>query len=215
MPRLSARLHSRPAAKLSLLLALAALPGCQALYFLGAQGDMPAQFTLPKEKRILVFVDPRPTVTAPADFPAALGDAIGQHLYKYGLADHIVAQERLTALRRDANRFAHMGIADVAHAADADIVIYVDLITYDVSAISDNSIAQGNAHVLVKVLDSNGTRLYPKNSTTGTEVAAEIEPAFTSEKDIAGVAQDLTNLLALRVGRLFQSYDRQDAVLSK
>ena len=46
-------------------------------------------------------------------------------------------------------------------------------------------------------------------------MAAETEPAFTSEKDIAGVAKDLTSLLALRVGRLFQSYDRQDAVLSK
>ncbi|HVX85342.1 MAG TPA: hypothetical protein VH253_11220 [Phycisphaerae bacterium] len=197
------------------LLAAASAGGCQALAILGGGGSVPAQYTLPKGKRILVFVDPRPTVRAPADFPSALGDAIGQHLYKYGLADHLVTQDRLTALRRDNARFPHMGIADVARATDADVVIYVDLITYDVSAISDNSIAQGNAHVLVKVLDANGNRLYPKNSSTGTEISAEIEPAFTSERDMAAVVTDLTKLLGLRVGRLFQSYDNDDAVLAK
>ncbi len=197
------------------LLCISVAGGCQAMALLSGGGSVSAQHKLPKEKRILVFVDPRPTVRAPVNFSTALADAIGQHLYKYGLADHIVSQDRLTALRRDSARFPHMGIADVAHATDADVVVYVDLITYDVSAISDNSIAQGNAHVLVKVLNANGERVYPKNSPSGTEIAAEIEPAFTSERDMAAVVTDLTNLLALRVGRLFQSYDKDDPVLAK
>jgi hypothetical protein len=205
----------RRAALLALLAAFPALPGCQALYFLGGKGTQPALYTLPKDQRILVFVDPRPTVSAPVDFSSTLGDKIAQHLYKYGVADKFVAQERLTALRRDHARFGAMGIADVAKATEADLVLYVDLIAYDVNAISDESIAQGSAHVLVKVLARDGTRLFPKDAPAGIETAAQVEPAFTADRDMNAVIKQLTDTLAMRVGRMFQKYDREDPVLSR
>jgi hypothetical protein len=199
----------------TLLLLSPLLSSCQALYFLGGKGTQPALYTLPKASRILVFVDPRSTVSAPVDFPSALGEKIAAHLYKYGVADKFVAQERLTALSRDHAKFATMGIADVARATEADVVIYVDLISYEVNAISDESIAQGSVHVLVKVLDHNGDRLWPKDAPTGIETGAKIDPALTTDRDQAAVLKMLTDTLAIHVGRMFQKYDAEDPVLAR
>ncbi len=205
----------RTAAWLVSLAALAGLQGCAALYFLGGKGSQPALYTLPKTARILVFVDPRANVTVPVDFPSALGEKIANHLYKYGVADKFVAQERLTALRRDQQQFSRMGIADVAKATDADVVIYVDLISFQAQAISDDSMAEGSAHVLVKVLGKDGARLWPKDSPTGIETAAQVEPALTSDRSVPAIITTLSDMLSIRVGRMFQSYDKEDSVLSR
>jgi hypothetical protein len=131
------------------------------------------------------------------------------------VADKFVAQERLTALSRDHAKFATMGIADIARATEADVVIYVDLISYEVNAISDESIAQGSVHVLVKVLDHNGDRLWPKDAPTGIETGAKIDPALTTDRDQAAVLKMLTETLAIHVGRMFQKYDAEDPVLAR
>jgi hypothetical protein len=206
----------RPGVALAALLLLTPLlSSCQALYFLGGKGTQPALYTLPKEARILVFVDTRPTLSPPVDFPSALGEKIAAHLYKYGLANKFVAQERLTALRRDHAKFSTMGIADVARATEADVVLYVDLISYEVNAISDESIAQGSVHVLVKVLNHDGTRLWPKDAPAGIETAAQLDPALTTDRDLPAVLKMLTDTLAMHVGRMFQKYDAEDPVLSR
>lgn len=206
-------LFTRCIARLSLTLTvMLLLSGCG---LTGAGGKQKALYTLPRQKRVMVFVDVHPTVEAPAGFANQLGENLSTHLFQYQAVDHVVAQARLAELRRAPDTFKKMGVADVARATDADLVLYVDLITFNVSSLSDDSITQGMAQVLVKVIDANGKRLWPLNDVAGAQVDAKVDPAFTEQRDKLAVAKELNDKLARDVGRMFHDYSPNEGELVK
>ncbi len=123
-----------------LMLSVAALGGCDMM----GKGTQKALFKLPEGKRVLVMVDPRPSSNAPIDVPVALGQAISQYLYQHRVADSFVAQARLTELRKN-EQFARMGIADIARATDSDLVVFVDLVSFNAEMLSEGQVTQGVA----------------------------------------------------------------------
>jgi hypothetical protein len=190
---------------------VSALPACGTM----SKGDRPALFTLPPAKRVLVFIDVRPNVPVPPDFPADLGQKISDHLYQHHATEHVVSQSRLTELRRDPEKFSAMGIADIAQATDADIVLHVDTLMFSVSALSDESITMGLTQALVKVVDKNGKRLWPTLAATGAGVEARIDPAFAEQRDRPAVQKEMSDLLAIRIGRMFHKYAVNDSQMNK
>jgi len=202
-----------PAVLLFALLPLA-LASCQLLYFLHGKGDQPALYTLPKDQRVLVFVDASPSISLPPGYAASLGDKIGKHLFKYKAATKIVTQDRLTELRNDPT-FADRGIADIAHATDADVVVYVNIITFNVGMISGGTVSHGDAQALVKVVDKDGHHLWPLNSETGMPVDAHLDEALEDQRDQAATLSEINDLLALHVGRIFHTYSLDDPDMTK
>lgn len=209
--------HHPASRRLAALLMLAlplALGSCQALYFLSGKGTKDAAYKLPKEKRVLVFVDAPPSVLLPPGYAATLGKAIGDHLYKYKAADKIVAQDRLTTLRDDPT-FSRLGIADVARATDADVIVYVNLVTFHEGLLSDGTVTQGDAQALVKVNDSTGKRLWPIDDAAGLPVDAHVEDQLAEQRSDAATLKEITNSLATRIGRQFHDYSLDDADMNK
>ena len=102
-------------------------------------------------------------------------------------------QARLTDLRKDAEKFCEVRGGGCARETDADIVVHVDVITFDISALSDESITQGMAQALVKVIDRSGQRLWPVNAATGAAVEARVAPNFTEQRDKAGVQYEIVD----------------------
>jgi hypothetical protein len=199
----------------ALTLLLLALTGCQALYFIAGQGSKDPLYKLPKDKRVLVFVDPRAVSHMPADLPQSLGERLADHLYKYKAADRFVSQQRLAEVRRQPN-FDDMGLADIAQATDADVILHVDVVQYVTSSTSDNAIAQGNATAIVKVVDRSGNRLWPPGSSmVGVPVEARADPVLTETRDFNAMNKEILDLLEIRIGRMFHSYDLEDKKMAK
>jgi hypothetical protein len=197
----------------ALFLLATTLSGCGQLSgLMNGRGDQPALYTLPQNKRVLVFVDTRSDIAAPAEFATTLADGIGAHLYKYHAANNLVGQDRLTGIRHDAIVFAKMGVGDVAVATDADVILYVDVVTLNIASTTDNSVSQGGAQVLVKVIDRDGKRLWPGTELPGTLVAVQVPAAYTEMSDMA-IAAQISDLLTLRIGRMFHKYSLDDKAM--
>lgn len=174
------------------------------------KGTKEADYKIPEKSRILVFVDPRASCPMPADGPALLGEMLTQHLYTYKVGDSFVDQSRLTGLRKE-EEFRKLGIADVAKKTDADIVLYVDVVSFVTQEVSEGQVSQGAAQVLVKIIDKNGKRLWPaETAALGAPVEVRVDPNFSEESNTASVQGQLYKLLAMRVGRMFHSYDLED-----
>jgi hypothetical protein len=212
--RIQAHSRSRLLGGLLLLSLPLACSSCAAMYFLNGKGDQEALFKLPKDKRVLVLVDTAPSVNATPGFTKLVAQKITDHLYKYKATDTLVAQSRLDALKEDPT-YAKMGIADIARETGADLVIYVDLVALNTTSTNDKSVAQGDAEVLVKVVDADGKHLYPPADAGGTPVQAHLDPSFTEGQVEGAVVNELSDQLGLRVGRMFHKYSRDDEEMTK
>ena len=199
---------ARLIAALAVLAALL-LAGC------GMEDKQKALYKLPKNQRVLVFVDVHPTVVAPAGFATQVAEKVGVELFRYKALEHTVAPGRLNELRRNQEAFNKMGVADIARATDADVVICVDLVTFSASTLSDKSVTQGFAQAMVKVIDSHGKRLWPGDGSAGKEIDERVDPAFADQRDQDAVAKELGDKLARDVARLFHDYDQSESELMK
>ncbi len=72
-----------------------------------------------------------------------------------------------------------MGIADVARETGADLVIYVNVVSLSIPTTTDKAVAQGDAQVMVKVVDSAGVRVYPVTDVAGTPVQGIWNPCWS------------------------------------
>ena len=96
-------------------------------------------------------------------------------------------------------------------ATDADVVVFVDVLQFNIENISGGEVNQGNATAMVKVLDKNGKRLWPaETEPLGYQITAMAAPSLSEEGGAAAVQAKLLKDLALRAGRLFHSYDLED-----
>jgi hypothetical protein len=201
-------------AVMALGLGTVALGGCEVFGFFAGHGKQDALYTIPKGKRVLVLVDVRPEVAAPPTWGTSLGDRIASHLYRFKAADQLVGQDKLLDLQRDPARFSKMGVADIAAATDADVVVSVYVVDLVVSQSTDEGVTHGGARALVKVIDRAGTRMWP-GDLAGHKIEAQVSPALTTEKDKTAVYQELAEQLTVRVGRMFHPYDLEDKTMNK
>jgi hypothetical protein len=199
-----------------LLLAAAALPlgGCEVIGFFAGHGSQKALYTLPKAKRVLVLVDVRPETAPPPTFGTMLGDRVASHLFRYKATDLLVGQDKLLDLQRDPARFAKMGVADIAAATGADVVVVVYVVDLVVAQSTDQGVTHGGARAMVKVVDSAGTRMWP-GGLMGEKVEAQVSPALSSEKDKTAVYNELAEQLTVRIGRMFHQYSLEDPTMTK
>jgi hypothetical protein len=172
-------------------------------------------YTLDKTKRILIWVDPDPAVTPPAGWTTNVAEDLAQDLFKYQALDRVVSQAQLTELKKDQERFGTLGIADVARETGADVVLYVRVVTLNITSSSDEALTQGSAHVLVKVIDSSGKRLWPPEELEGTEVSASVLPEYTEKQDKTEVASMLRVDLVRDIGRLFHAWQKNESTIRR
>lgn len=201
--------------RIALAAVLTALAGVSAGCELMGKGTQKALVELPKGARVLVLVDPRPAAGMPPDARVALGEALNQYLYQQKVADNFVAQARVTELRTHPE-YAKMGIADAARLTDADVVVFVDVVTYNVESVSYGQLTQGYAEALVRVTDRDGNRIYPgETEILGLPVRALVRTELSDVSSEGAVRRQLVDQLAVRTGRMFHTYDLEDKRVAK
>jgi hypothetical protein len=190
------------------------LSGCQALYFLQGKGNQDALYTFPQGQRVLVFVDAPASVILPPNYANTLGDDISDHLFKNKATETIVAQDHLNTLRSDPT-FSKLGDADIARATNADIILYVDILTFNVGLASGEAVTQGDAEAMVKVVSKTGQHLWPPAQPNGQAVQAHVDEDLADKRDQDATYKEISNLLTVRIGRMFHKYSLDDPDMSK
>lgn len=192
----------------TLLIATAcSLGGCELAYLIAGNGSHAALYKLPKKNRILVLVDTSAGSQISIHAMATLMTLVNQTLYQHQCANRFVPAYRIVALqRRNPEKYQAMGIADIAHAVNANDVIYVYIKRFDVTIESAGQLTKGNADALVKVVQANGTRLWPKDGSPGLSVTARIPTGTAVSQSPQMVQSEMVTILARRISRIFYRY---------
>ncbi len=195
------------AALLFFLSWLAAVPGCQLAYLVGGNGTAPAAFVIPEKDRVLVLVDEAADSPMSLHAIAGLIGTVNTQLYAHRVARRLVPPYRVIGLQR-ANPvlYRKMGIADIARALHADIVVYIFVRKFDVQWVSDRQVTRGFAQVLVKVVGGAGKRLWPLNATPGRAIAVRVAANFAMTQSPAAVEKNLIARIAARVAEIFYAH---------
>lgn len=196
---------------LSLSLSLSVIVGgCQMLglvmYKAAGDPEVPAQYTL-LPKQTLVLVENYKYARAAADDAELLGRLIHARLSQKNLVP-LIGHEKLLELKAtQLQNFNRMTIVDIAHQLGAEQVIYVHFQGGGVVSMGGGSIRQGQASVLVRVIDTQtGETVWPTGIEDGRIVSSETNPATTGSKPESDIRFHLYDDLAMKIVRLFHSW---------
>lgn len=192
------------------LLCLAAVAGCTII------GVAAAKLSPPPEIPPQYVLAPEPTLLLVENYnnPASLriqGDsicrAVFDDLLASGVAPMVDPDDAAALRKRDVEAYRKMPLDAIGKAVGANQVIYVDLQSFEVTHALASELYSGAAMARVRVVGSNGEVLWPTDSAGGYPVVVKVNPRRTA----AGVGEDavrqqLTEELALKIGRLFHKW---------
>lgn len=180
-----------------------------------AQGPpkKPAEFTLPKDRKLVVFVDDRRSVVSRLQLRALLADDIGTIIQRQELVQDVVSGRELIAyVRRVETSSKRVSIEDLGNAVGAEVVVYVEMDSFTLS--SDGATPKPSADARVKVVDVKAKeRLFPPlgGDPKGFPVSAQLdELSFDSYRTSAARrrAEDaLEKKLADEISKLFYDHE--------
>lgn len=198
--------------------AVPALSGCNiaagAFYILhGPDEKIAAKYKLPPERSTVVFVDDRNNRLPSRDLREMIASAAGDALTSgNAVRDLIDPRSALAAASKD--RFGEpMTIAEIGRAVQADVVIYVTIDAFSLSA--DGQSVSPTSSMRVKVIDSaTETRLWPEE-TAGYSLGVQAPPRQGSIQGSAAEMHQIRQEAAARAGlgiaQLFVGYTSREA----
>ena len=125
----------------------------------------------------------------------------------------LVDPEAAADLRhKDSVAYRKMPLDAIGKAVGANQVIYVDLVSFDVTHALASELYSGAAMAKVRVVGSTGEVLWPSDSASGYPINIKVNPHRTA----AGVAENavreqLTADLAQKIGRLFHKWTAESS----
>jgi hypothetical protein len=180
-----------------------AVPGCDAWE---GRPKQAATYKLPKDKRVLVLVDVLEGLSPPPTFAMNMADRIGTQLFSNKAVEKLVPQDQVLALQqKDPAKFRKMGTSDIAQETGADVVVRVYLTSLQTQKSVDGLVVWGDATAYVKVIDKNGTLLWP-GQDTGAQVVAHVNEVEVAVRDVPRVLKDLGDQLVTHIGRIFYEW---------
>jgi len=164
---------ARHAALCLCALALPALTGCGSaagawLYTLGLYPTqtIPAEYTLPKDKSVLILVDDDRDLIKPSTAREALVDDLAKLLKHNAQVEKITTNEELARLRQEEPRFDRRGARELGELANADLVLWLKTTDFALNSDLEMAMTPARFTVAVRLLDVHATeaeqvRLWP------------------------------------------------------
>jgi len=197
--------------------ALLAAPGCNmavpALYVVQGPPKRPAMYTLPADRKVVVFVDDRHNVISRLQLRAALGDDVSNEFRRLKLVNDVVSGRDLIAyVRRVETSAKRVSIEELGDAVKADIVVYVEMESFALSP--DGATPKPVASAYVKVVDVKAKeRLFPplggdpKGHPVASELDSQMPDAFRTSAQRRRMEDMLEKKLADDIAKLFYEYE--------
>ena len=202
---------------LASLAALLAAAGCNlavpALYVAQGPPKQPALFTLPKDRKTVVFVDDRKNVVSRLQLRAMLADDVGTIFQRLELVDEVVSgRELISYVRRVETSSKRVSIEELGNAVNADVVVYVEMESFSLSP--DGATPKPVASAYVKVVDVKAKeRIFPPmgGDPKGHPVSSELDTMspemFRTSAQRRRAEDMLEKRLAEDVGNLFHEFE--------
>jgi hypothetical protein len=172
-----------------------------------------ALYEVPKDKKVLVFVDDRPAPVSYEPVKYELAERVSKKLREEKLVKETIPYERLVDLSMLPD-YSQMSISEIGKKLGADVVVYVQIESFTLKDSPENPLWQGRLATSVWVVDAvKPERLWPKDmpSRTGYRVpplefkhAENPSPTYGEE-----IAKALTEQMADRIAKLFYDHDAE------
>lgn len=204
----------RIVAAFSLLTVTMTLGGCGVLPWTVATFAPPEKskpvFNIPKDKKVLVFVESDPTLTYVSGVEmvrADLAEQIDKELVKNEVVTTTIPQARLlNVLDSMSNKQA--SIPDVGKKAGADLVLYVKIRRLVFQDTPDTTLWTGRMQTTVKIVDVNKGPVFPTVEKDYPVKSVELPPVDDSSPTYSNVvAKALAIKMGDRIAKLFYEYD--------
>ena len=203
---------------IALLLATLAIGACNiavpAAYIIEGPPSNDAQYTLP-DRKVVVFVDDRKNLLSRTQLRTVIGDKVSSDLLAKELVpDAIASRDALAIARRDESAGKPISTAEIGEKVGADVVIYVRILSFNLSEDGGNPLP--NASARVRVIDAtNRQRLFPTDAEDpGVEVASDMREVSTdlynSTTGRRGIEEQLATNLGDRIGKLFYKHEKKE-----
>lgn len=199
---------------------LAILPGCAVFAYLVTE-FAPAQtveavYELPKDKRVLVFVDdygnPDDAVAA-RDIKRRLTRKLNHEFEQYEMVAATVPYAKLVDVQGATPNFRSLRTEEVGQKVDADLVVYVHLDRFVLRDPDSGRLWHGRLECSLKVLNvkqgmaGRGGRLWPQDaelhSVKAVDIPAESETSATHGEVLT---RELIDAMAVRIGKVFRDH---------
>lgn len=194
-----------------------ALTSCQAIAWpiaaLAPPQKVKALYTLPADKKVLVFVD---DLQNPVHYPPVkrdLAEAIGKELMAQKAVGATIPYERVLDLMAGDKAFNDLGVANVGRKVGADVVVYVEIKSFKLREAEGSPLWEGQLGAAVRVVDAWATkkdsaRLWPKDAVEYNVPAVGLPVKEDPNADYgAELAKTLSARMADRVAKLFYDHE--------
>lgn len=197
--------------------ALLAAGGCNmavpALYVVQGPPKRPAMYTLPTDRKLVVFIDDRQNIINRLQLRAMLGDDISNELRRMKLVNDVVSGRELIAyVRKVETSTKRVSIEELGDAVNAEIVVYVEMDGFALSP--DGATPKPVASAFVKVVDVKAKeRLFPpmggdpKGQPVQSELETQMPDAFRTSAQRRRMEDMLEKKLADDIAKLFYEYE--------
>jgi len=199
--------------------AIAVVAGCNIIvpvgYILEGPASNDAAFTLPSEKRTVIFVDDTRNDLPRTSLRSRIGDTVVTSL----MAQELVVQaidsvDAMQVARRRDTDSKKLSVAEIGEEVGAEIVIYVKITYFALSP--DGVVPRPLGEAEVKVLDiAAGTRLFPDTGTGNgypvrTQMREQDLDAYRSSSGRRQLEDSLATELGNDIAKLFYKHQKQE-----
>lgn len=190
-------------------LLLLSCSGCQLEYLLAGNGIDQSVYHIKKKDRVLVLVDSSSFSPLSIHAMSQLITAVNQNLYRNGVTKNLIPAYRLIALMKSHPvSYREMGIADIARALKANLVVYIYIERFRNKRLSAKQITEGDAQAYVKLVSESGHRLWPKTAAPGELVTARVPANLAMTQTHTAVADSLLAQIADTTAGFFYTHSR-------
>jgi|GEM_PF-2781127 hypothetical protein len=189
-----------------------ALNGCQLEYLLAGNGISESVYHIKRKDRVLVLVDSSSVSPLSIHAMSQLIAATNQNLYRNGVTKRLVPAYRLISLMKTHPvSYREMGIADIAKALNANIVLYIYIERFRNRLLSAKQITEGDAQAYVKLVSESGQRLWPKSAAPGELVTVKVPPNLAMTQTHTAVEDSLLAQIANRTASFLYTHGKSYA----
>lgn len=159
----------------------------------------PAQHTLDRSRRSVVFVDDRANVVARRSTRMQIAAEAEKVITEQGLVEEVIRSQSIMAAASMDSHDEPSSIAELGRTVGADVVIYATVDFFGLTP--DGSTFQPTASLRVKIIDAvSGERLWPEQKS-GQTLAVEMQVRPEDLPQTIGQARERESMLAEWTGK--------------
>ncbi|HPS53692.1 MAG TPA: hypothetical protein PLK08_09080 [Phycisphaerae bacterium] len=182
--------------------------GCAAVGWFASlfpTADLPAQYEIPKDQSVLVLVEDPKNIVTYSPIKYELARSVNKLLEEHKACSELISPDSVLHLKSSCTEFSQLSTAEIGKKLDADLVLYIQITTFQLKDSPYDPVWNGKMGATVRVISVNDGRLWPKDTLGGYPVDDVVRDRHmdTSDNYTEKLSADMAEELAQNIGELF------------